>query len=564
MRTTVAGRSASHATTNGLDIRGDGSVFGATPKSPLANGKGFMEYIDDLETRVKQLESQLLLDKTKAEEMAKDGEPGPPIDTPTFKFEMKFFDAQIELEPSGNFKTERETMKGTFRSHVDDRHFLRVAYTWREDSPRSSPEMPMPDEIKGFALRLDSPPISKFLAASCAGNVARGSVVELMAPFRMLVENYHHLRGHLVGLQERLAENKTDERQEEADHFHLLFQFMDLYLARDLSIYEDLKQATVTRISFENLWMLFGLEETLYCQQKRGGQEVPNLLGADPLLTRGRASPQAYRVLGAIGGLPKTSSAGEGKQQQTSQSCVRDNFGPLHVYCFHVDFDGQRYRAVRDVFVFRPFEGMVEIISLEAYPGRFGAQPMDDFANRGRKFVDMTAVSHMNYEGLTASPKCKEEVRKNEARVENFKLTCMQIESPVIIDMASAFQESPQLVPSFSSLLDFWPDKTAEQMIQIAVPDCVHSTWHDPCNHWKCMRDADVDSRRSKSLEVGKKLEHWFSGNMPDVKDIPQVKLFLEQADLIQLLPGVVYGYALRSRKWGKETTIPQFHHRRC
>lgn len=41
-------------------------------------------------------------------------------------------------------------------------------------------------------------------------------------------------------------------------------------------------------------------------------------------------------------------------------------------------------------------------------------------------------------------------------------------------------------------------------------------------------------------------------GGRPE-DQLENVKKFLEENDLIRLLPGWVYGFALRNRKWGKE-----------
>lgn len=443
--------------TYGSRMNDDVSAFGTTSTQEGPNlAKGFVEYISDLEARVRQLESQLSVrnhEDLKTPDTVRDDE-GVPFEALPFRFEMKFFEATAELDLSGGFKAERETMGDTFRSHVDERHFLRVAYSWR-DTPGGPPaQEPMPDDIKVFALRIDSLPITRLLRELSGDLIERGTVVELVAPFRILIENYHHLRSHMVRVQNEFARHNTTETQEAVNHFHLILQFMDLYLARDLGIYEDIKQARATRVSFENLWMLFGFDETIYCPLKRGGQEIENMLGPETLCTRRHFTSQAYRVLGSIGGLPLSrgieiehtrqtevgelssislaeSDAGNSTAQQNGHHSaiphvkghymgIREKFGPLYVYCFYIDYDGRHYGAARDVFVFKPFEDEVDITSLEAYPVRFlGQAPetnsitrhVEDLIARGRKFVDLTATSHMNYEGWTASD-YREEVRK--------------------------------------------------------------------------------------------------------------------------------------------------------
>lgn len=421
----------------------DSSAFGTTSTEEGPSlAKGFIDYISDLEARVRQLEAQLsprAHEALKTPDTVREEEPVP-FEALPYKFEMKFFEAAAELDLSGNFKAERESMSDTFRSHVDERHFLRVAYFWR-DVPSNTPARdPMPDDIKLFALRIDSKPIAKFLRSISGDMIERGPVVELIAPFRILIENYHSLRCRMEEVQTEFAKAQSSETREAIDHFHLALQFMDLYLAKERSTYEAVKHATATRINFENLWMLFGFDESIYCPQRRGGQEVENLLGSDAFRAEKRSAPQVYRVLGSIGGLPlidgvERLGADNYEHQPKTQArpttvdnmsvsrtgrqhlSIGERFGPLSVYCFHIDYNGKRYGAVRDVFVFKPFEDDIEITSLEAYPIRFLHQAskrakihsLEDLAARGRKFVQLTATSHMNYEGWTAADP-KEEV----------------------------------------------------------------------------------------------------------------------------------------------------------
>lgn len=425
--------------TYGGRVNDDVSAFGTSSTQQGPNlAKGFVEYISDLEARVRQLESQLSLrnhDGLRTPDTVRDEE-AVPFEALPFRFEMKFFEATAELELSGSFKAEREAMCNTFRSHVDERHFLRVAYLWRDAPSGQSEQDPMPDDIKVFALRIDSAPVTRFLSSRSGDLIERGPVIELVAPFRILIENYHPLRSHLVQLQADSAKSSAADTQEAISHFHLMLQFMDLYLGKDLSVYEDVKQAKSTKISFENLWMLFGYGETIFCPLKRGGQEIENMLGPETLRTRSHLTPQAYRVLGSIGGLPFTSGIDHARPEALNNlhpksdpstvdtyhattphvggyyMGIRERFGPLYVYCFYIDFDGKKYGAAHDVFLFKPFEGEADITSLEAYPVRFldqitetdsSIRHVEDLVARGRKFIDLTVPSHMNYEGWTTS-----------------------------------------------------------------------------------------------------------------------------------------------------------------
>jgi hypothetical protein len=87
---------------------------------------------------------------------------------------------------------------------------------------------------------------------------------------------------------------------------------------------------------------------------------------------------------------------------------IRSSYTELYVYCFYVDFNGIEYGTVREVFVFKPYEREVEIRNLQAYPVGYLAE--DGFLGRGKRFLDVTEISHLQYDGLTVGP-AREEVR---------------------------------------------------------------------------------------------------------------------------------------------------------
>lgn len=142
-----------------------------------------------------------------------------------------------------------------------------------------------------------------------------------------------------------------------------------------------------------------------------------------PWTIRGNRLPQAYKVLGTLGGIPLKKSLGAesdladiqtptGSQPETIGGS-KYKLSPLLVFCYYLDFDGYRIVDLRDAFKFPPFDGEKEVISLDGYPLRYKAEPSqigDDLNARGRSFMDLMVVRHKRYNGLAASEK-KEEVR---------------------------------------------------------------------------------------------------------------------------------------------------------
>lgn len=232
------------------------------------------------------------------------------------------------------------------------------------------------------------------------------------------------------------------ETPEAVIHFRFLVNFVEKYLAKPLERYRKLRDGLEERVSFEDLWMLFSTGDTIYSPSVRGGVIFNH--GDNSHTAKTRHIPQLFRVLGTKGGLPfqKTLATSQavleaevleshtlselllpGYRREVFASGALDlqsyrrsktTFTSLYVLCFNIDFDGVKYGTVREFFVFKPFNGFLDIRSLEAYPVKYlkpqlsrplgedgKAEYTDPLVERGRKFIDVTAVSHLSYEGLT-------------------------------------------------------------------------------------------------------------------------------------------------------------------
>lgn len=247
-------------------------------------------------------------------------------------------------------------------------------------------------------------------------------------------------------------ENEQDiepfDRKEAIEHFRILIQWIEKYLKKALDLLERFKTGREEKVAFENLWMLFESGDTVYSHFQEGGQVLENDVG-DIHIKKRRDVPQAYRVIATAGGIPlqkslapKTKDPDEEMNEALLRKMAWNNkrvrmmspallrtttedsgpmkmkrkYSPLYVYCFYIDFDGSKYGTVTEIFVFKPHDGDVDIRSLEAYPYHFMTTPAmglkppehqgegnkkDKLLERGRKFIDLTTVSHMSYEGLT-------------------------------------------------------------------------------------------------------------------------------------------------------------------
>lgn len=212
---------------------------------------------------------------------------------------------------------------------------------------------------------------------------------------------------------------------------HLL-AFMDKALGAQLGLYEDYRQAKLKTIQFRDLWMLFKPGDIIYAPERRqkwlpSPRDSPDMAPTPaPGGFRegiGRTTPQAYKVIAVAGGRPFANN-----QLPPLFAAKKSNsYTPLKVLCYYVDFNGTRYDCVADTFKFAPFDGEVEIQSLEAYPLTYAHEPrepavspsprdassprrgiVDFLQSRGRDFIRVSEASHRLYEGLTVG--AKEEV----------------------------------------------------------------------------------------------------------------------------------------------------------
>ncbi|OCL12019.1 P-loop containing nucleoside triphosphate hydrolase protein, partial [Glonium stellatum] len=330
---------------------------------------------------------------------------------------------------------------------------------------------------------------------------------------------------------------------------------------------ESLNTGSVSKIDFENLWMLFDSGDTIYSRFQEGGQVLQNDED-ETHTTKRRFVPQAYRILATAGGIPlKKTLARKAKKLNTDLSDepspgllkypdgmdnaelaripgkeavpthrkMKSMYSPLYVYCFYIDFDGSKYGTVTEIFYFKPYDEKADITSLDAYPVRFlkSKEPaVDALLERGRKFIDVTAVSHMSYEGLTVG-ETKEEIN-----------------SAIIVDFKLAFQEPDADIPKFSPLNVFWHSIKETQVVEFFGSFCGAPSCFLP----GCLSDRYAGQQKKQREKTESKIRLLLEEQEIERSDqnegFTKLKQYMEENDLIALLPGVVPGFALRNRKW--------------
>ncbi len=79
-----------------------------------------------------------------------------------------------------------------------------------------------------------------------------------------------------------------------------------------------------------------------------------------------------------------------------------EKISPSMVDCYYLDYDGLRFGPVQQQFAIQSFGGLKAVISLEAYPLRFGSQEAlseEALTTRGKSYIACTMVSHRYYRG---------------------------------------------------------------------------------------------------------------------------------------------------------------------
>lgn len=248
-------------------------------------------------------------------------------------------------------------------------------------------------------------------------------------------------------------EESNDERAL-VSQLRFLVSFLDKHLEHYQAAYRGARAGKAKSLDFESIWTLFTPGDIIYTPFRRKLEPTPSTAaapaprpptppgvvegayeqppqpldfmgGRGPYKSAGRYAPQAYRVVSVAGGVAKYPSQPPGPRNRRLSS----SFMPLIVVCYYVDFTGSSFQPVTTSFTFMPFDGSVDVTSLEAYPLIYsspvdmhgdgmkvtGTTPMVELLEeRGRRFLEVCEVSHKLYENLTVGPRIEEVILKFE------------------------------------------------------------------------------------------------------------------------------------------------------
>lgn len=133
----------------------------------------------------------------------------------------------------------------------------------------------------------------------------------------------------------------------------------------------------------------------------------------------------------------------------------------------------------------------------------------------------------------------------------------LQINSAVIIDFKLAFTEyqksfpeADSVVPKFIPLMRYWPAVGDHE-----IPDFSTSCNVLYCHSKSCVVNEYYRNQRRQLAKLEQTIRQWledFDILNDKEEERSKFKEHMHERDLIKLLPGVVPGFSLRNRVWGK------------
>ncbi|KAI4595224.1 hypothetical protein KJ359_007200 [Pestalotiopsis sp. 9143b] len=340
-----------------------------------------------------------------------------------------------------------------------------------------------------------------------------------LRPFKLFVKYQHTIRQSLIELQLHVDQSKDvsspvdgtnkspwdsgngDYKFDDEDllaDLKLLVDILDNDLQPTFHLSKSINNGTAATIEFADLWHLFDYGTIVVLQSDEA---------------------RAYRVVNFTGGREPLTPM---MSKEEDRVPALDGF---IVDCIGLTFDGSDFVPTLHKFKIHRFPGSRPISSLPVYPLVFHQNSQrfsDGLRSRGQRFMDITTppFSHHFMTGRTLDE------------------TSHDVEAPVIVDMAAAFNSVVQWRPKMAvDSNDLTKPDTRETYL---VYKCKHS-WQDGegcCGHDTVFKDHLMDEKRAAL----------FTQNNGQLLG-PRKKEELTEDDLL-LLPDRVHGFVLRNRQW--------------
>lgn len=291
------------------------------------------------------------------------------------------------------------------------------------------------------------------------------------------------------------------------------------------------------RVRFDDLWYLFRPGDLAYC---------PNN-GVSEKYQQSSIRQSAWRIFGVQSPTPryKLRNAEQKRYLQTSE----DESDEFRIECYYIDFDGDEFCTVTEMFRIRPFEGELRINSLPIFPFRFVENSEDlhaEYQKHGQQYLDYTKHKHFSYNWWTITCGPKGETVTNSEGVE--MRNPLHVNSDVIVDPVEAFQACPAWKPS-SDIISAKEEETVTTADELAI------------NEWSGPDRAKLLSQETEIFQLRSSFDSWERNNnlhedlfLRSVRENAHAgknttQEFLGDQDLC-ILPKRVFAYVLHDRRF--------------
>ena len=306
------------------------------------------------------------------------------------------------------------------------------------------------------------------------------------------------------------------DSEEAMNDLRCLVRFMDEFIK---PMREQIRQPGQRFVRFSELWHLFQPGQLIYVRDRDVPQKVWRVLQT----TGGRRYLRPPYPDEMLNGMPPRKSRNNG-------------YSDFLLDCYSLDHDGSRFAPTFNSFPIPKFDDAMLIDSLPVYPvsiaQRENVLDKEALTTRGQQFVECTKICHRYYSGrsLVRNGNGASLPFRSDSVDERVQMLISEsIEGEVMIDFDRAFQRNPDWQPIFHELKPSVMD----------LRECEEDET-DPFEE-KVEQDDVWDKRRRDDFINGDelKLYPWPKGIEPSDDDL-------------LLLPDRVFGFVLRSRKWGK------------
>lgn len=318
-----------------------------------------------------------------------------------------------------------------------------------------------------------------------------------------------------------------------------LLRFLDEDLKDALDICAQIRSGELKKISFHDLHHLFKPGDVVFASDERrmDAFQVLAVSGGRRVLTQGGPNDIIDDPEGTTKGNPEKAA------ENPFRSSVRYN--PFMVECFYYDFDGSHFGAVGKDFVIKGYDDLKPVTSLTVYPAQFrheGGDWKTDLVRRGEKFVRLcasTEVAHKQYVGRTLDDPSEE------------------LDSRVIIDFHFASTIAGSSRPNGDGwvrglVLNAPFEADMDEVTETIPADSdgrvyCHRIYCQVCSH------SNIRSPIFNEQTLDRDNTNRFFERSPLLSKDDIVDKDLGPDELM-LLPLRLFGFVLRSRKWGKSS----------